>query len=304
MIKAFTLIVMLFSLSHAFAQKDLIDRLERQAIEIDSLKKVIKSKEDTTLRLSKENSRLVDTIQTLKFDFAKLDEFRKEKKNMDSIVRQIKDSIVLLKVGISERDRKITIEQQKAEQNAKQEFEKGKNEILTLIVNKYKSQSFDELLKSSSEQSVRQDLLLCQGIPEIHLILSDIQKYLKAKGILDTKLDAAQIKNQQILLSQIKRESVLLDNLKEIIINYQKLNDGLKESVERISAFDKIIEAASNKEVQKKKFDKILAELSSYIFNYDFNFSDYPYLSDIILELIKRKQPNADAEISDLLKKL
>ena len=55
---------------------------------------------------------------------------------------------------------------------------------------------------------------------------------------------------------------------------------------------------------EKKKLDKILAEFSFFIFNYEFNFLDYPYLSDIILEIIKRKQPNADADISNLLNKL
>ena len=39
-------------------------------------------------------------------------------------------------------------------------------------------------------------------------------------------------------------------------------------------------------------------------FNYDFKFNDFPYLSDIVLEIFKRKQPNPDADISDLLQKL
>jgi hypothetical protein len=31
---------------------------------------------------------------------------------------------------------------------------------------------------------------------------------------------------------------------------------------------------------------------------------DYPYLSEVVLEIIKRKRPNPDADISDLLKKI
>ncbi len=106
-------------------------------------------------------------------------------------------------------------------------------------------------------------------------------------------------------MEQIKRESALLSKLKETIGNYQVFNEGLKETLGKIVVLDKA-EAVSgmSKEIQRKKFDKILAEISAYIFNYDFNFSNYPYLSDIFLEIIKRKQPNPDADISDLLKRL
>ena len=301
---------MLCLFSTAFSQndplmKEMIDRFGKQAVEIDSLKKLIKAEMDSRQLLRNENNNLQDTLKKLKYDLANLEEFRKGKRNIDSMIRQKSDSIALLKAAISEKDKQISIEKQKAEQKGKEDNEKGKNEILTIIVNRYKSQLFDDLLKSSTKQSVVQDLRLCQSLPEINLILSDIQIYFNAKELLDSKLDAAQIKSQQIQLSQIKRESVELGKLKEILSNYQTFNDGLKETVERIIALDKkeAVSGMSN-EIQKKKFDKILAELSSYIFNYDFIFSDYPYLSNILLDLIKRKQPNADADISDLLEKM
>ncbi|MFO0467709.1 MAG: hypothetical protein ACK5ZX_00195 [Bacteroidota bacterium] len=303
--KVITIIVMLCAFNSAFAQKDLIDRIEQQAIEIDSLRKLVKSEIDSRQIARNENSKLRDTLNKLRFELANLEEIRKSKKNIDSMIRQKSDSIALLKAGITDKDKLLAKEKQKAEQKVKEEYEKGKNEILTIIINKYKIQSFDELLKSSSKQSIVQDLLLCQSVPEINQILSDIQKYFNAKELLDVQLDAAQLKNQQLQLGQIKRESVVLGKLKEIISNYQSFNDGFKETVERIISLDKreVVSGMSN-DIQKKKFDKILAELSSYIFNYDFNFSDYPYLADILLEIIKRKQPNADADIADLLKKL
>ena len=57
-------------------------------------------------------------------------------------------------------------------------------------------------------------------------------------------------------------------------------------------------------EIIKSKLNKILSELSTFIFGYNFNFVDYPYLTDIVLEIIKRKQPNPDADINDLLEKI
>ena len=37
---------------------------------------------------------------------------------------------------------------------------------------------------------------------------------------------------------------------------------------------------------------------------YHFNFTDYPYLSELVLETMKRKQKDANSDISDLVEKL
>jgi hypothetical protein len=304
MIKIIAFFTMLFSLSSAFAQKDLIDRLLKQEIEIDSLKKIVRSETDIRQTLKKENNSLQDSVKNLNTNLANLEEVKKSKKFIDSILQQKIDSIVLLKKGITETETQITIERQKSDLKAKEENDKGKNEILSIIINRYKDQSFDELIKSSTKQSVLQDLMLFKNQTEITQILSELQIYFIAKELIDAKLDITQIQIQEKQLSQNKKQSAELEKIKKIISNYQTLNDGLKQTLEKIIALDEREVVSGNKEIQKKKFDKILAELSSYIFNYGFNFSDYPYLSNIILELIKRKQPNADAEISDLLKKL
>lgn len=295
---------MLCSFSSVFAQKDLIERLEKQAVEIDSLKKVIKVKMDTTLRLSKENNKLVDTMKILKSDLAKFDEFRMGRKKIDTLLELRSDSIMFLKIAISEKDKQLTAEKQKGEQKEREKYDAGKNEILVTITSSYKSKSFDELLKSSTKESAQRDLQLFQNQTEIKQILSDIEKFFLSKQLLDTRLDIVQTKNVQNQLAQIRKESVLFSKLKEIIGNYQTFNDGLNETIRKIISLDSTESAGKIKQNQKMKFDKILAEVSSYIFNYDFNFSDYPYLSDVLLEIIKRKQPNPDADISDLLKKL
>ena len=305
MIKILTVLVMSCLLSSALAQKDMIDRIEKQAVVIDSLKTIIKNEINYKEFFKNENNSLKDTLKKLRYDLAYLEQSINGKKNLDSILKQKTDSIFLLQVGILERDKQIIIEKQKVEQKAKEENENGKNEILSIIINRYKSQSFDLLLKSSTKQSIERDLLLFQGIPDVRLLLIDMEKVFHAKELLDNQLDASQIKILQIEVGQIKRESVVLGKLKEIISNYQTINKGLKEAVERIIALDKreLVSGMSN-EIRKKKLDKILAEFSFFIFNYEFNFLDYPYLSDIILEIIKRKQPNADADISNLLNKL
>lgn len=303
--KLITFIAIFCSFNSAFAQNELIERLEKQAVEIDSLKKISITDLEKNQKEKNENNNLKDTLKKLRSDFANLDEFRKLKQNIDILIGQKTDSIKDLKAIISEKDKQIATEKQNAENKANEGYEKGKYEILTIIVNKYKNQSFDDLLISSSKQSIGQDLLICKDLPESSKILSDLNIYYNAKELLENKIDINQIKNQLMQLGLIKRKSLTIDKLKEIISNYQTFDQGLKETIEKIISLDKreVVAGMSN-EIQKKKLDKILGEVSSYIFNYDFNLTDYPYLSGIILELIKIKQPNADADISDLLKKL
>jgi len=93
----------------------------------------------------------------------------------------------------------------------------------------------------------------------------------------------------------------LLDGLKKNLKNYQAFTDGLKESIKKIIELDKNQAVSGmSEDIQKSK----LNEISQYIFDYDFNLIDYPYLSNIVLEIIKDKQSNPDADISDLLKNL
>lgn len=305
--KAVILMLLLGTLIPAFAQDTLmhlIARIEKSAVEIDSLKKVIKTEIDNRQQLSKESNNLHDTLKKLKYELIKLEEFKTEKKKIDSLLRQKVDTISSLKAVLIEKEKQVTAEKQIGEQKAKEENEKGKNEILAAIVNTYKNKSFDELLNSSTQQSAQRDLQLFQDQKEVKQVLSDMNKYFNAKGLLNIKLDIAQIENVQTQLGQIKWESLLLVKLKELLINYRTYNDGLKETIAKIMALDSTKIASGNKEIQKMKLAEIQAGFSSYIFNYDFNFLDYPYLANIFLEIIKRKQPNPDADISDLLHKL
>jgi len=47
---------------------------------------------------------------------------------------------------------------------------------------------------------------------------------------------------------------------------------------------------------------EIMAELSDYFYNYSFDFAEYPYLTGIVMEIINRKQRDANADISDLMR--
>jgi DNA repair exonuclease SbcCD ATPase subunit len=278
---------------------DLNKRIKDFEKEKDDLNKKIKDFE-------KEKGDLNKKIKDLEKDIADLNKnkIKIEKDDLQKQVERLTANVAELNQKISEKDKQIAEEKQIGEQKAKEAKKTGENNVLAKIVNSYKGKPFDDLIKSSTKPSVQHDRQLVID-EEVKPVLSDLAKYFDAKELLAKKFDAAKIKDAQTQLNQIQQQSESLNKLKEYIENYQTFNDGLKESIEKIIALDKKeIVSGMDEEIQKQKFHKILAELSSYIFNYDFNFMDYPYLSDIVLDIIKRKQPNADADITDILKKL
>ena len=133
--------------------------------------------------------------------------------------------------------------------------------------------------------------------------MNDLLIYFNAEELLNKKFDAIQIKNAQVLLSQIKRESKLLDALKENVTYYQDFNTAFKETIGKLINLDKRKSADGDSEIQKLKFNEIVTELTDYMYNY-YDYAKYPYLSDIMLEIIKRKRQKADMNILDLLSKL
>lgn len=301
----FLLAFILCSFSHVNAQKELIERLEKQAVEIDSLKRIFKNEIEKRQNTAKENSKLTDTLKLMKLDLVKLDELRLFKKKSDTVLRQLTDSLVLIKTDLLKKDKQISDELRKGETREQEKYEAGKMESISSITNSYKGKTFDQVLTFSTRESAKRDLQIFQNQIEIKQMLTDIEKYFTAKELLDAKFDNQQLMDCEVQLEKIKQKSTKLDKLKEVISSYKTLNNGLKETLDRIKALDNAESVSKmSKDVQKKKFDKILAELSSFIFNYDFNVTDYPYLSDIFLEIFKRKQPNPDADISDLINKL
>ena len=72
---------------------------------------------------------------------------------------------------------------------------------------------------------------------------------------------------------------------------------------------DKIIEKdkkfiANDREDKDQKLTAVLFELTGYFRNYQFDFQDYPYLSKIILEILKSKQNDANSDITKFKEQL
>lgn len=299
-----TVFILMLSIS-VNAQQDLVEKIGRQAVEIEQLKNEIKTK-GSLLNLSQQNTtELHNKVKELRDELEGLKKFKADKKSFDDQLKQKEEKIASLEALIATQEEQIKAESKNGEQTAKNERENGRIEALVGIINNYQNTTFDDLLTSSTLLAVERDRKLLGNKASDMVILTDLNKYFTARELLEKKLDNSKVESMLTQLGTINQKSSSLEKLKEVLENYATFNAGLHEMITKLTALDKRESVAGmDDEIKKLKFNKILPELSAYIFNYDFNFSDYPYLSDIIFEIIKRKQPNPDADISDLLKEL
>lgn len=288
-------IIALFFVQTVLAQQDLIDKVTKQAVEIDSLKRAInslnivntttiKDYEDSLKELNESNVNLLSKVSII-------DSLSVLEKSLKSQLIQKSDSIFKLKAFIKEKENMLL---------TAEAFYKVKD----ICAQRYLSKDFDELIQSSTLNSIQRDATLLDDNSEVTSILTDLEKYFEAKNAIGLKLDEILLKNSLTDINTIERESTLLNKLRKDIENYPTFADDLKSSIERIIDLDsKETVIGMNSEIQKMKHAKIMNEISEYIFGFDFQLVDYPYLSNIIFEVLKEKQPNPDADISFLLKR-
>ena len=321
--KYILLLLLLFVFGDVCAQ-DCFDKIARQAIQfdslqkkykfldikIDSLQKVIKSheisKQQQLLKFQASQKKYLDTIEILNSDLLIFQKFKVEKTKFELRIKAKSDSLVWYNKEIITRDQEIKNISEKGIREAKLEKEKGKNEICALIAMFYRNKSFDVLIMSTSLSSVQFDKQLLGGnYVDVKQILLDLETYFNASNLVSKKFNVTESNTYLNQLGLIKQQSKLVDALKESLDNFKIVNDGLLLCIQNILALDnKESVNGMNENIIKLKFNKILAEISIYIFDYDFNFVEYPYLADVLFEIIKRKQPNPDADISDLLKRI
>lgn len=302
----------------AYTQTDslFIKNYEKKILEISKLKNDLQTEKiffydlsDTykkdTLALQKQIKDLRNEVSIEKQKVSDLNKnkIKEERDNLQMKVDSLNVVISKQNQTISDKVKQIANEKANAIITADNAKNEGRVEAFTSTVNFYKNRPFDELIKSSTKESIAREIQLLGNNLEIKLVLSDLQIYFNALELLSEKFDSIKIKNAQTQLNQIKHQSKLLEALKNDVEFYQDFNTALKEAINKLVNLDKFKLAGGDSEIQKLKFNDIVTILTDYIYNY-YDYAKYTYLSDIMLEIIKRKQPNADADIIDLLKKI
>ncbi len=302
-----SLLFLVINFCMVHAQQELISEIKNQTIVIDSLSKVIKKERDDLKLLNEKFKIKTDSINGLKSTLSKLEKFKNEKKKFDEQLKLKSDSISTLIKQKNEITQKISDDKMKYEQNMISEKEKTRLEFLNQITNFYNGKSFDELILNSSKNTIERDLKIT-GTTELKLLLNDLKVYFEARDLLDNRFNAEVTKTKLDNLNKIKQQSVLLEKLKDQLENYQSVNNGLIECLKSLIDLDMkglvMSNSGHDKEVIQLKLNKIQTQISKFIFDFDFNHADYPYLSNVLSKVIKLKVPNPDADISKLLKNI
>ena len=194
-----------------------------------------------------------------------------------------------------------TIKESENRAREQQKYAKGRQSVYNQIAQTY-DRPFDELIQSSTMQSVKRDLLLIGNNETARKRLLDLQVYFAAKQLLSERFNEQRVNDARTQLASIE-QSALVKELTEKLRLYRLRNDGLKATINRIIDIDRTM-TADDDSTQEIKRQHILGQLSRYFREFLFNFTDTPYLSGIVLEIMRLKQRDADAPISHLLDKL
>lgn len=308
--KVLVLYLIIFGINSVFSQ-DLIKEIKDLTLENDSLvKQVIKPIRDSISvfqsKLTECTNEKIKLISIIKLHHSKIDSLNQDKskakndslqKNVDSLEKKI----IELKEIISSKDEQIIQEIKLREQKLIEEKEKGKQDAFNQIIQTY-NKPFDVLVKSSTLKSVERDLVIIGDNIEVKQKLLNLQKYFTAEYVLSEKYNKQKIETAQSQISDIDKTE-LVKNLTDKLSEYTLVNNGLKTTINKILVIDKNLDANDDYS-QSEKLQKILYELAWYFRNYRFNFIDYPYISEIVLEIINLKQKDANAKIDYIIDKL
>ena len=123
------------------------------------------------------------------------------------------------------------------------------------------------------------------------------------KQVLSEQYNEDKVKSAKTQTDSLE-QTELVKYLTDKLVKYKLCNDGLKDMIKEICEKDRTFIANDPYSQDTKKAD-VSSIISRYFYDYpSFSFADYPYLSDIVLEIMKRKQKDANTKILDLPEKL
>lgn len=296
--------VLLLPVVNIFAQDTLntagLKQLEKK---IDNLTELINQSQS---KVSKEElddaHQQINDLEKENKSLKKFQKFKNERKTlMDSLDYQQK-RIEKIESDLKNKDREITTLQNEKSLKYKEGIEKGKSNFIENYITDIRDKELDELLVIYNLSSVRKDIQLLTDKPEIIEKLKDVEKYYKGFELLSQQYNETKVNSSLEDLSTIKSSS-LINQLNTDLKYYKENNDKLKSIIRHFVDNNPRVENF-NDEIQQKKRGDILRKLASYLYNYDINTQNYPYLYDIIGEVIMIKEKDLDADLSSILKKM
>lgn len=272
----------------AFSQeKQTLDEIKRQAVEIERLKDEIKGKDET-----------ISIAQNIIAELTKYRKYKEERKEYDDTVASLHQRIQILmdstkRLNAIIQDTTIT------------ERHRGKEEALSSIINTYKSKNLDDILKEKTMAIVVQDSEILGTNSSVSDAVTSAKLYFEAQGCLSAPYSEDSVSKALDKLNSVSVDSEYVSNLKTLLENYSYYYEDFKKMIEDLVKIDNenSVEGMDKKNVDLKTND-ILSVISKYIFSYDFNLNDYPYITEQLLEVLKTKIKTPDASLQAIANKL
>jgi len=276
------------------SNNDCLKMVAEQGVTISKQKDTIKALAKVVLRLQKDSMDFHKENAKLKEEVASLD-----KKSLKNENINLKDSIVRLNDTMKRYKETLRTERSAQKERDNEKYQKGEQFIINKIAETYSGNDFEQLIKMR-QNPIGRDLDL---IGSSNKNLNDLNVFFSAKNVLNERYDKKRVDESRANLTKLPQTQsvkVMDDALKYYVYCFEEL----KKVVVEIIEIDKHETAREYEEIQKLKREKIIGRLADYIFNYRFSFEKYPYLANIVTEILDRKYSDPDADISDLLESL
>jgi len=276
--------------------KSLRDSIDKQKVSFEI--KFVELKEQLNA-LENEKKNLTVSKDDLEKKIADLEgsSIKKERDKCDSLKYIVSD----LRITISAKDTLILKEKKNSIDKSKQERQNGQAEIKGKLMEAY-CKPLDERIMFFTLNAVERDLKIIGTNSSVADSLLSLQKYYQSKQVLNEKFNEQKVADAINKLNELK-ETKLVRDLKYKLGIYKECNLALKLTIDKIIEKDKKF-IANDREDKDQKLTAVLFELTGYFRNYQFDFQDYPYLSKIILEILKSKQNDANSDITKFKEQL
>src|SRR5690554_2809386 len=233
----------------------------------------------------KELQNLQKSLAVLKKDSTKVQKYRNLKSDYEKDLQNKETEINDLNAIILERDEALS----QVDRDKKESFINGKREVLESLKLLYQ-QSLDSLITMTTRESVSRDLdLLLRYKRETNdgavlEVLETLLDYFDAQKLLWERFQKEKVQAAKIKLESFSVKSEKSQILVQTLSRYEAINSGLREALLKIKEYDEKNTANSYSIHQRKLKEFIIPEISDFIFNYDFQFKDYPFLTENIMK--------------------
>jgi len=161
---------------------------------------------------------------------------------------------------------------------------------------------FEELVGITSLKTIQRDLKILEN-EAIQEKLKSLQIYHESKQALSEKYNETRVKEIVAQLNSLEKNEAN-KMLIELLENYKYRFQFLQEALDKIIKVDiEEGEQEDNRLLRPTKLGLIMSPILTYFNAYESKFQEYPYLNDIIIEIIQKKEDNVDADLNYLQKR-